>query len=214
VWQIALDDRAAIPWPDQITFETDRVLGAWFSPAPSDTRLIFARDTGGNENAQLFLVSANGVVTPLTAGYEQAMHMFGVWSADGGRILFSANRRDPALFDLYLQPLEGEARLIWQNDTAGFLFKMVFSPDEQRVAVMRLQARSIKRYSEVDPPLALRQITRRTEQRVTKPSPTRPTGSRCLVNTDFNRTSCTWHRSIWTRCRSKPLSRGSTIWNG
>src|SRR5512136_3179139 len=70
VWQIALGDRAVIPWPDQLTFETDRVMGVWSSPAPADTRLIYARDTGGNENAQLFLLSATGVVTPLTAGHE------------------------------------------------------------------------------------------------------------------------------------------------
>ena len=110
VWQVALNTGDAIPWPDQLTFEIDRVMGVWASPAPSDTRLIYARDTGGDENAQLFLLSAAGVVTPLTTGYEQAVHSFGAWSRDGRRILFSANRRDPALFDLYLQPLDGEAQ--------------------------------------------------------------------------------------------------------
>ena len=68
VWQVVLRAGDMIPWPDQITFEADRVLDAVFSPAPSDTRLIFARDTGGNENAQLFLLSTSGMVTPLTAG--------------------------------------------------------------------------------------------------------------------------------------------------
>ena len=72
VWQIALNDLTAIPWPDQITFETDRVPGMGFSPAPSDARLIFARDAGGNENAQLFLLSANGVVTPSSKSISPA----------------------------------------------------------------------------------------------------------------------------------------------
>ena len=36
VRQIAPNDLTAIPWPDQITFETDRVLGVWsYKPAPS-----------------------------------------------------------------------------------------------------------------------------------------------------------------------------------
>ncbi len=71
LWQIALSDRGVIPWPDQITFEADRVMGVWCSPAPADDHLIFARDMGGNENAQLFLLSAQGVVTSLTAGTKK-----------------------------------------------------------------------------------------------------------------------------------------------
>jgi dipeptidyl aminopeptidase/acylaminoacyl peptidase len=186
VWQIALDDRAAMLWPDQLTFETDRVLGAWFSPAPSDARLIFARDAGGNENAQLFLLSADGVVTPLTAGYEKALHTFGAWSADGRRILFSANRRDPALFDLYLQPLDGEAQMIWQNDAPGFLFKMAFSPDEQCVAVVRLQGSFDQAIVEIDLATGLaRQINPSTDKARYEALAYTPDGKSLLVNTDF-----------------------------
>jgi len=151
VWQIALTDSAAIPWPDQLTFETDRVMGAWFSPVRGDGRLIYARDTGGNENAQLFLLSADGAhVTPLTTGFDAAIHTFGEWSHDGQRILFSANRRRPGLFDLYMQPLDGEAQLIWQNEAPGFLFKMVFSPDERRVAVVRMNGSFDQNLFEID----------------------------------------------------------------
>lgn len=151
VWQIALSDSSVIPWPDQLTFETDRVMGARFSPAPGDGRLIYARDSGGNENAQFFLLSADGShVKPLTAGFDAALHTFGDWSHDGQRIVFSANRRRPGLFDLYVQPLDGEARLVWQNDEPGFLFKMAFSPDAQWVAVARASGSFDKDIFEID----------------------------------------------------------------
>src|SRR3954452_18313169 len=44
-----------MPWPEQSTFGDDRVMGVWHSPTQGDGRLIYARDMGGNENAQLFL---------------------------------------------------------------------------------------------------------------------------------------------------------------
>lgn len=141
VWQVDLAPTpAVIPWPEQRSFAPDRVMGAQFSPAADDNRLIYWRDLGGNENIQLFLLEPDNIETGLTAGHENAMHIPGDWSADGAQILFAANRRQPGLFDLYVQPLggaaPGEARLIWQNDKPGYLFQARFSPDGQRVAVI------------------------------------------------------------------------------
>jgi dipeptidyl aminopeptidase/acylaminoacyl peptidase len=140
VWQVSLlhgVDTAS--WPDQLTFGSDRVSGAWFSPAPGDERLIYASDAGGSEKAQLFLLSTDGASdVALTQGYEDALHIFGEWSMDGRSILFAANRRHPGLFDLYVQPLDGEARLVWQNDAPGYLFPMRFSPDGRRVVLTRM----------------------------------------------------------------------------
>lgn len=139
VWQVRLDyttDDAL--WPDQLTFDADRVTGVWFSPAPGDGRLIYAGDLGGNENAQLYLLSADGSSeTPLTVGYDEAMHTFGEWSRHGDRILFAANRRHPGLFDLYVQPLDDEAHLVWQNDSPGEPFTLTLSPDGQRAILVR-----------------------------------------------------------------------------
>ncbi|MBS1251528.1 MAG: Dipeptidyl-peptidase 5 [Anaerolineales bacterium] len=142
IWQVPLpSDPDGVLWPDQLSFETDRAMGVWCSPAPGDGRLIYARDVGGNENAQLCLLSADGATeTFLTAGHEDAMHIFGEWSADGSQILFAANRRDPGLFDLYLQPLDGEARLVWRHGEPGFLIDMRFSPDGRRSVVRRMSS--------------------------------------------------------------------------
>jgi dipeptidyl aminopeptidase/acylaminoacyl peptidase len=138
VWETQWEAGQSIAaWPDQRTFEAERVMGVWCSPAPGDARLIFARDSGGDENAQLFLLDDRSEERPLTADWQTAMHVFGAWSADGSAILFSANRRDPARFDLLLQPLDGEARIVWQNDAPGYLRHATFAPDGSRVAVVR-----------------------------------------------------------------------------
>src|SRR3712207_888984 len=118
VWRVALAlQPGQVLWPDQLTFEADRVLGVWYSPVDAG-QLLYARDVGGNENAQLFLLRTDGAEEiPLTQGYENAMHIFGEWSEDGKHILFAANRRHPGLFDLYLQPLGGEARMVDRKST-------------------------------------------------------------------------------------------------
>ena len=152
VWQVApAGEQGTPPWPDQLTFEADRVQNVWSSPVAGDDRLIYARDMGGNENAQLFLLSVNsGEETALTAGYDGAMHTLSEWSEDGARILFAANRRDPGLFDLYLQPLDGKARMIWQNETPGYLVQGTFSPDGRRAAVVRAHSSFQHELFEVD----------------------------------------------------------------
>ena len=141
VWQVDLaHGDQAIPWPDQLTFAEDRVLSIHYSPVPGDNRLLYSHDLGGNENAQLFLLdTATGVESCLTDGHDQAMHIPGEWSADGRSFLFAANRRHRALFDLYLQPLDGAvARLVWQNEAPGFLINPAVSPDGRRAVVTRM----------------------------------------------------------------------------
>jgi dienelactone hydrolase len=139
-WQIRRPDEAGrVLWPHQVTFHRERVMGVWCSPQAGDERLIYAMDEGGSENAQLYLLSMDGrAPVRLTRGHEQSLHVFGAWSRDGESFLFSANRRDPALFDLYLQPIEGEAHMLWRNEDHGFLPQMAFSPDGSRVAVNRV----------------------------------------------------------------------------
>jgi len=117
---------------NQVTRGRERVLGCWFSPALGDDRMIFTQDSGGNENAQIYMISQKkNSIIPLTQGFEGAMHIFGEWSSDGSQILFASNRRHPGLFDLYLQTIGGETRMVWENEAPGFLTSMSFSPDEQ-----------------------------------------------------------------------------------
>ncbi|MEJ5311515.1 MAG: S9 family peptidase [Anaerolineae bacterium] len=138
VWQVPLTgEPGAILWPEQLTFETDRVMLAQFSPLENG-RLLYTRDIGGNEKQQLFLLSEDGSAdVNLTHGFEEVTHSFGAWAKDGNAIYFAANRRNPALFDFYRQPLDGEATLIWENDAPGYLHNVDIAPDGQRAIVVR-----------------------------------------------------------------------------
>ena len=126
-------------WPDPVTFADNRVLNVAWSPAGD--RLLFARDVGGNENAQLFLVNADGSGERRLTTDDGAMHIFGAWSPDGLAIAYAANRRDRARYDLYWLEVEtGEERLIWRNEALGFFWPAAWSPDGRRLLINHLRS--------------------------------------------------------------------------
>ena len=140
VWQIDLTvDEDGFPWPQQLTFSSDQVLYVTYSPVPGDNRLLFGQDAGGSENLQLHILdAASGVEYGLTAGHEDVMHIPGKWSRDNGSVIFAANRRDPAIFDLYVQAVDGgPAQLVWEHNQVGYLFHAVWSPDNKHIAFVR-----------------------------------------------------------------------------
>jgi dipeptidyl aminopeptidase/acylaminoacyl peptidase len=140
LWQVPATPGERPYWPRQLTFANERVLGVWHSP--QDGQLVFARDAGGNENMQLFLLQPeSGEVQALTAGQEAAMHTFGCWNHDGSAIYFAANRRQPGIFDIYRLHLDsGETELLWEHDQAGYLFNFTITRDERRLAFSRMRS--------------------------------------------------------------------------
>ncbi len=137
VWELDLNILSKQPaWPIQRTFASERVMGISYSRSAARPMLRYTRDAGGNENMQVCLqASLDAPEVNLTAGFETAMHIAGCWMPDGQRFLFAANRRKPALFDLYLQDVSGGAELVWQNETPGFPIAADSSPDGSRVLV-------------------------------------------------------------------------------
>lgn len=131
-------DSENVLWSDQLTFGDDRVVGVRFSP--TQDLLIYSRDSGGNENAQLFLLElASRQETALTEGFEDAFHMFSGWHPDGKTFFFAANRRDKACFDLYKQRIgETEAELIFKHGEFGYLWSTQVTPDGERVIAVRM----------------------------------------------------------------------------
>jgi dipeptidyl aminopeptidase/acylaminoacyl peptidase len=121
-------------WPDQITFGTERVSQARFSP--KSDQLVFLRDIGGNENTQIYLVNGDGSNERRMTQADDVMHIFGNWSQDGKQIAFTSNQRDRSKFDVYIQNIEdGKMQCVWENDDLGFVSVVGFSPDSSRLLV-------------------------------------------------------------------------------
>ena len=121
-------------WPDQITFHTERVSQARFSP--KSNQLVFLRDIGGNENAQIYLVNGDASAERRLTKADDVLHIFGNWSPDGKQIAFTANQRDRSKFDVHIQNVEtGGAQCVWENEFSGFLLVAGFSPDSSRLLV-------------------------------------------------------------------------------
>jgi dipeptidyl aminopeptidase/acylaminoacyl peptidase len=77
---------------------------------------ILARDAGGDERHQLHLLPAGGEPRPLTAD-PGTIHGWGAISADGMRIAYTANNRDPAHTDAWVMDLAtGHARCVLQAE--------------------------------------------------------------------------------------------------
>jgi dipeptidyl aminopeptidase/acylaminoacyl peptidase len=140
-------------WPDQRTFYDERVTFASFSPERPE--LVFGMDEGGNERQQLFRLDVtDGTIAPLTDHLDakhrrsashrneprtrdaRAKHRWGGRSHDGERFAFASNRRDRAVFDVYVQGRDErgeEAELVHEGD--GWLEVGGWSPDDSRLIV-------------------------------------------------------------------------------
>ncbi|MFB6223942.1 MAG: prolyl oligopeptidase family serine peptidase [Haloarcula sp.] len=120
-------------WPEQRTFYEDTVSFVDYSPERNE--LAFGMDEGGNERAQLYRLDMDGRIHELT-GMPDAKHRWGGWSSDGERFAFASNRRDEAVFDIYVQDRDvagDEADLVWEGD--GWLSVGGFSPDDERLLI-------------------------------------------------------------------------------
>lgn len=97
VWSV--DEPGA--WPDQLTFSEERVT--FVAPSPTRREVIFGMDQGGNEREQFYrLDGESGQITDMTRS-PAAKHLWGRWDSQGNRFAFASNRRDEAVFDIYVQ---------------------------------------------------------------------------------------------------------------
>jgi dipeptidyl aminopeptidase/acylaminoacyl peptidase len=111
VWSIGLDDSPA----QQLTSSTsDGMFSLGYFP--SDERILYASDQGGNELTHIYVRNPDGTVTDVTPGEKLKANFHG-WSGDDRSFFISTNERDPETFDLYEIALEGYKRtLVYRND--------------------------------------------------------------------------------------------------
>jgi dipeptidyl aminopeptidase/acylaminoacyl peptidase len=138
VWSVPVNMQLARPaWPEQLTFRGERSSSVTCSPR-ADLLLVMA-DIGGNERTQLFLLSADGSTFTALTSKPDVIHLFGSWSPDGTRIVYSCNERDPRFFDVYELTLKtSERRLLLRSDNTNYA--QSYSPDGNFVLVARQES--------------------------------------------------------------------------
>ena len=95
---------------------------------PGGRDLLFASDRGGDERWRLFLLEDGAAAPRALTPDPTVVHAWGCFDAEGRRIAFSANDRDPADMDVHVLDLQtGERRRVLQG--VGWRTPMAFSPD-------------------------------------------------------------------------------------
>ncbi len=109
-------------WPDQLTFFPDGVGNSEWSP--DGKRILFSKDVGGNENAQLYLINSDGSGLDTLTNNPKAMFAGG-FTHDGKHIVYRSNERNEAYYDIYLLDLATRSKkLLHQSDHQNGLIGM------------------------------------------------------------------------------------------
>lgn len=143
----------------QLTHAADRVMA--IACSPTERRVAFARDVGSNENAQLHVIGADGAGQARLTFDDDAMHLLGAWRPDGQALAYTANARNRSAYDVFVLELAGgEPRCLLQNDEPGFWMAVDWSPDGQRLLLLRMASSMNSDLYEIDVPTgALRHLT-------------------------------------------------------
>ena len=116
----------------QLSFHDEKV--DFLRRSPTDERLIWGIDAGGDERQQFFLLEPGGVPQKITDAPE-VIHDFGAWSPDGARIAFAANDRDERIHDVCIMELaSGERIRLFEGP--GIVTVPGWRPDGQKLLVI------------------------------------------------------------------------------
>ncbi len=116
----------------QVTHSTENAI---FSIGffPTDRRILYSSDQGGDENTHLFVREPDGTSRNLTPG-DSVKAQFQGWAHDDRSFYYGTNARDRRFFDLFEMPLDTfEPRLLFK-DTVGYAISSI-SPDRKWLAL-------------------------------------------------------------------------------
>ncbi len=135
VYSVPISGGAATPLTASATDTTYAV-----SYFPTDDRVLYTRDQGGNELNHLYVRELDGKERDLTPG-EKLKAEFDGWSGDRSAFWVESNERDPKFFDLYRHDAKTcERTLAYKND-AGYQIAAI-SPDGKWVALVKTNSTS------------------------------------------------------------------------
>ncbi len=102
---------------------------------PSDERILFTRDQGGNELNHLYVRETDGKEKDLTPG-EKLKATFAGWTPAGDAFYVTTNERDPRFFDVYRYDAKSYERTLVYRNEAGYLPGAI-SDDGQWIALAK-----------------------------------------------------------------------------
>jgi dipeptidyl aminopeptidase/acylaminoacyl peptidase len=120
----------------QLTFLREPVMRAVFSPDPARSAYVFLKDTGGNENSQLYYQRIGEAAKLLTDG--KSLNGGPVWSNTGREVAFFSTARDGVSHDIDIVDPESGAlpRLAITGDGAAW-YPLDWSPDDRKLLVLK-----------------------------------------------------------------------------
>lgn len=122
---------------EQITFFTDPVSFASFSPARNE--ILFGKAENGNENTQLYLYSLDAKQIKEITNKPNIKHNFGGWSHDGVYITYSSNERNNTDFDIFVMNINTE-EIECVYSAGGYCETLGFSPDRTYLVLSKRQS--------------------------------------------------------------------------
>jgi dipeptidyl aminopeptidase/acylaminoacyl peptidase len=123
----------------QLTFLREPVTQAAFSPDPSRSAFVFLKDSGGNENAQLYYQRL-GEPKPTLLTDGKSLNGAPLWSNGGREVAFFSTVRDGHSYDIYVvDPESGSLpRLVVAGDGSGAAWSVLdWSPDDSKLLVLK-----------------------------------------------------------------------------
>lgn len=99
---------------------------------PTDGRVLYTYDRGGNENSHLYVRELDGTERDLTPGDKVKAAFLG-WSFDRKSFFFSTNERDARFFDIFEMPIDSFKPALIYKDETGLDFSDI-SNDKKYIA--------------------------------------------------------------------------------
>lgn len=122
--------------PRRLTEFTDRAVRtmAW---SPDGSTIAFTADEGGDEQHQVYLIGVDdGAIRRVTTTDARQHHLGGdPFTADGRRLAYAGNDRDPVVQDLLIHDLDTDEIRRVESEPGLMLFPVGFSHDDTRLLV-------------------------------------------------------------------------------
>jgi len=134
IWNVYSIRVAGGEWTQVTTSTTDSTFSVGYFP--SDDRILFTRDQGGNELNHLYVRTPDGKEQDLTPG-EKLKAGFAGWTSDGRSFYVSSNERDPKFIDLYKYDATTYTRTLFFQNAGGY-FPAEISDDGRWVALAKV----------------------------------------------------------------------------